>query len=195
MEKSFFRRCVELYVLFFKIGGVTFGGGMAMLPILNRELVQKRGWATEEEMLDYYAIGQSTPGIIAVNVATFIGYKQGGILGGIAATAGMVSPSLIIIMALASSLANFAHIPMVKKALGGINVAVAALLASAVWDFGRKAVKNIPGAVLLAGAFTAMYVFKAPSIAVILVGAAAGIVMGAAKKRAPGTDGSTGGEK
>ena len=82
----------------------TFGGGYAMLPILQREVVENRHWATEDELMDYYAIGQCTPGVIAVNTSTFIGYKTHGILGGIAATAGMITPSLIIITIIASSL-------------------------------------------------------------------------------------------
>ena len=86
----------ELFIVFAKIGGFTFGGGYAMLPILQREVVENRNWATSEELMDYYAIGQCTPGVIAVNTSTFIGYKTHGILGGIAATAGMITPSLIL---------------------------------------------------------------------------------------------------
>lgn len=90
----------ELFIVFAKIGGFTFGGGYAMLPILQREVVENRNWATSEELMDYYAIGQCTPGIIAVNTATFIGYKRKGIIGGIVATIGCVFPSLVIIMIL-----------------------------------------------------------------------------------------------
>ena len=94
----------ELWSMFFafaRIGGLTFGGGYAMLPMLQREVVEKRGWATEEELMDYYAIGQCTPGVIAVNTATFIGQKYRGDLGGIVCTLGVVFPSLIIISLLA----------------------------------------------------------------------------------------------
>lgn len=127
-----------LYALFFKMGAVTFGGGYAMLPILERELTENRDWLTEEELLDYYAIGQSTPGIIAVNVATFVGYKRAGVLGGIVATAGMVSPSIVIISLIASFISNFTEITWVQSALKGINVAVCVLLLSSLMKLQKK---------------------------------------------------------
>ena len=89
------RELLDLFLNFVRIGGLTFGGGYAMLPMLQREVVENKGWATEEELADYYAIGQCTPGVIAVNTATFIGNKRHGILGGIAATAGVIFPSLV----------------------------------------------------------------------------------------------------
>ncbi|MDR3284800.1 MAG: chromate transporter [Treponema sp.] len=176
-------RLAGLYAVFFKIGAITFGGGLAMLPILERELAVKRDWTTGEDLMDYYAIGQSTPGIIAVNVATFIGFKRAGVLGAVTATAGMVSPSLIIITALAASLETFTHIPTVRKALTGINVAVAALLTHAVWSFGKKAVTNIAGAVLFLAAFAALFFFKVNSVLVILISAGSGVVLWALKNR------------
>ncbi|HLS53535.1 MAG TPA: chromate transporter, partial [Tissierellaceae bacterium] len=88
---------IQLFIVFFRMGAFTFGGGYAMLPIIQEEIVDKRGWATNEEVIDYYAIGQCTPGIIAVNTATFVGYKRKGIMGGVFATLGLVSPSIIII--------------------------------------------------------------------------------------------------
>ena len=100
----------ELFIVFAKIVGFTFGGGYAMLPILQREVVENRNWATSEELMDYYAIGQCTPGIIAVNTATFIGYKRKGIIGGIVATIGCVFPSLVIIMIIAAFINSFTHI-------------------------------------------------------------------------------------
>lgn len=177
MEKKDYKisDLVELFFVFFKIGAVTFGGGYAMLPMLERELAEKRNWTTKETMLDYYAIGQSTPGIIAVNVATFIGFNKAGLLGAIIATAGIVTPSIIIISLIASCISNFSQIQWVKKALAGINVAVAALLTKSVWDFSKKAVKNIWGLLLLLGAFVAMYFFGVESIVVILVSATLGI--------------------
>ena len=88
---------IKLYITFFKLGIVNFGGGYAMLPLLERELADKRGWTTSEELADFYAVGQCTPGAIAVNVSTMIGYKRKGVLGGIAATLGFISPAFIII--------------------------------------------------------------------------------------------------
>lgn len=110
----------ELFIVFAKIGGFTFGGGYAMLPILQREVVENRNWATSEELMDYYAIGQCTPGIIAVNTSTFIGYKRKGIIGGIVATIGCVFPSLVIIMIIAAFINSFTHIVWVQHALAGI---------------------------------------------------------------------------
>ena len=106
----------DLFITFAKVGVMTFGGGYAMLPILQREIVENKSWATEEDLADYYAIGQCTPGIIAINTATFVGTKQKGIIGGIVASLGMVFPSLVIITAIAALLSNFADIPLVQHA-------------------------------------------------------------------------------
>ena len=175
-----------LFWTFAKMGVMTFGGGMTMLPILQREVVEKHQWTTEEELMDYYAIGQCTPGIIAVNVATFIGFNKAGLLGATIATAGIVTPSIIIISLIAGCISNFSQIQWVQKALAGINVAVAALLTKSVWEFSKKAVKNIWGLLLLLGAFISMYFFGVESIVVILVSAALGICFSflSAKKRA-----------
>lgn len=134
--------CFNLFLTFAKVGVCTFGGGYAMLPILQREVVEKKGWATDEELTDYFAVGQCTPGIIAVNTATFIGYKYKGILGGILATLGVVFPSLVIITAIAAFLSNFAEYPLVRHALAGINAAVVALIASSVVKLGKSTLKN-----------------------------------------------------
>lgn len=133
---------LDLFLTFNRIGAFTFGGGYAMLPMLQRELVN-RGWATEEELMDWYAIGQCTPGIIAVNVATFVGYKKRGSLGGLVATLGVVFPSLVIITIIAAVLQNFADLPAVKNAFAGIRVCVCVLIANAVVKLWRKAVVDI----------------------------------------------------
>lgn len=132
----------DLFLTFAKVGVCTFGGGYAMLPILQREVVEKKGWAADEELTDYFAVGQCTPGIIAVNTATFIGYKYKGIPGGVLATLGVVFPSLVIITAIAAFLSNFASIPVVQHALAGINAAVVALIASSVLKLGKSTLKN-----------------------------------------------------
>lgn len=133
---------LDLFLTFAKVGVCTFGGGYAMLPILQREVVEKKGWATEEELTDYFAIGQCTPGIIAVNTATFIGHKYKGIAGGILATLGVVFPSLIIITVIAAFLQNFASYPVVAHALAGINAAVVALIAVSVFKLGKTTLKG-----------------------------------------------------
>lgn len=122
----------ELFFVFFKMGSVTFGGGYAMLPIIQEEIVNKRNWATNEEILNYYAIGQSTPGIIAVNTATFIGYKRKDIIGGIIATLGIVSPSIVIISLIANIFKNFQEYEVIQHALNGIGVVVAILILNSV---------------------------------------------------------------
>ena len=132
----------DLFFTFAKVGVCTFGGGYAMLPILQREVVEKKGWATDEELTDYFAVGQCTPGIIAVNTATFIGYKHKGIPGGVLTTLGVVFPSLVIITAIAAFLSNFADIPVVQHALAGINAAVVALIAASVLKLGKSTLKN-----------------------------------------------------
>ena len=132
----------DLYRTFFTIGAMTFGGGYAMLPMLEREVVNKHKWSTQEEILDYFAIGQCTPGIIAVNTATFVGYKEKGVAGGIAATLGVISPSLIIIVLIAMVLENFMHIAWVQHAFAGIRVAVCALIVSSVVKLVKSNVKK-----------------------------------------------------
>ncbi|MBR4121131.1 MAG: chromate transporter [Spirochaetales bacterium] len=127
---------------------MTFGGGYAMLPILEREVVTNHGWATSEQMLDYYAIGQCTPGIIAVNVATFIGYSERGVFGAIFATLGMLFPSLLIITSLASVLQLFQDNVYVQKAFGGIRIAVCALIASTVIKLAKKTIRSIIAAII-----------------------------------------------
>lgn len=130
----------ELFWTFAKMGVMTFGGGYAMLPILQREVVENKHWATEEELTDYFAIGQCTPGIIAVNTATFIGQKYMGVAGGIVATLGVAFPSLIIISILAGLITNFAHLTWVKNAFAGIQVCVCVLIFNAVRKLWKKSV-------------------------------------------------------
>ena len=126
---------IDLFLTFARIGVCTFGGGYAMLPILQRELVENKKWATETELADYYAVGQCTPGIIAVNTATFVGRSQAGTAGGILATLGLVFPSLVIIMVIAAFLQNFMHLEFVVHAFNGVRAGVAALIASS--EIGR----------------------------------------------------------
>lgn len=139
---------LRMFLTFAKVGVMTFGGGYAMLPILQREIVEKHKWATDAELTDYFAIGQCTPGIIAVNTATFIGRKHKGILGGIVATLGVVFPSLVIITLIAAFLTNFADIPLVRNALAGVNACVVALIASSVIKLGKTTLKNSPSVVI-----------------------------------------------
>ena len=159
---------VELFFVFFKIGAVTFGGGLAMLPIIEKELVIKRNWVTKDTLLDYFAIGQATPGIIAVNVATFLGYSRAGILGAIIATLGVVTPSIIIISIIAKFLSGFSENVTVKKALAGINVVVAALLTKVLWGFRKKIFSSILAFILFLLAFLGIAFFNVNTILVVV---------------------------
>ncbi len=141
---------LQLFLVFAQVGACTFGGGYAMLPVLQREVVEKRGWCTAEELTDYFAIGQCTPGVIAVNAATFIGSKRRGVPGGVVATLGMVFPSVVIITLIAAFLQNFAHIPAVGHAFGGVRAAVVALIATAVLKVGKTTLKSGWGVALFA---------------------------------------------
>lgn len=166
--KNKLKEFLNLYLAFVKIGTFTFGGGLAMMPIMQRELIEKRGWVTEEELIDYFAIGQSTPGIIAVNVSTFVGYKRLGWFGGIVGTLGVVTPSWVIIMLLAGAISSVDKYPLAQKALKGINVAVAALLTSVIVKFSKKTIKNIWNALFMLLAFALIYFFKVQSVWIIL---------------------------
>lgn len=136
------KELISLFLTFAKVGVMTFGGGYAMLPILQREVADKKKWTTDEELMDYFAIGQCTPGVIAVNTATFVGQKQRGIPGGIAATLGVVFPSIVIISLLAGVIEAFSHLAWVQHAFGGIRICVCVLILNAVVKLYKKAVVN-----------------------------------------------------
>lgn len=186
------KELVYLFLLFARIGGLTFGGGYAMLPILQRELVDNRGWVTEEELADYYAIGQCTPGIIAVNTATFIGAKRKGIIGGIVATIGVVFPSMVIISIIAAFLQNFADYPVVIHAFAGIRVCVCVLILNAIIKLWKKAVIDLPTLIIFL-VVAAGSVFTSLSPVIYVIGAAvAGIII--QNIRAKSVDASKGGK-
>ena len=168
---------LQMFLTFAKVGVMTFGGGYAMLPILQREVVENKGWATEEELMDYFAIGQCTPGVIAVNTATFIGQKLKGIFGAIFATLGVVFPSLLIISLLAGVIEAFSHLVWVQNAFGGIRVCVCVLIANAVVKLYKKAVVDIPTFVIfLLVALGSIFLPVSPVI-FVLMAAVAGIIL------------------
>ena len=171
------KNLLNLYFSFAKIGTFTIGGGLAMMHMMQAELIEKRKWITDEELIDYYAVGQSTPGIVAVNVATFVGYKQMGIIGGIFATLGMVTPSLVIIMVLAGLINSINDFPIIQKALKGINVAVAALLTSTIINFMKKTIKKFTNAIFMLISFLLVFVLKLPSFWIILFALLIGVVL------------------
>ena len=168
----------ELYISWFKMGLFTFGGGYAMLPMIQRDVVEKKKWATEDEIMDYYAIGQCTPGIIAVNTATFVGYKIKGIAGGIIATLGVVSPSLIIITIIAAFLTNFQDIAIVQQALSGIRISVCILMSVSIYKLAKKSVTNIFGITLCVLAFVMSYFTSVSTVLLVVVAGICGIIKG-----------------
>ena len=170
-------QCAELFATFARIGAFTFGGGYAMLPILQREVVENKGWATDEELTDYFAIGQCTPGVIAVNTATFIGQKRRGILGGIAATLGVVFPSLVIIAALAGVITTFSHLAWVQHAFAGIRVCVCVLIFNAVLKLWKGAVKDVWGLVIFLVILALSVFTKLSPIIYVLAAAVAGLLI------------------
>lgn len=167
----------DLYVTFLKIGSLTFGGGYAMLPMMESELVDSKKWITSEELLDYYAVGQSTPGIIAVNVATFVGFKQGGNFGGLIATLGIITPSILIISLMAGLIKSIDQLPLVQKAMKGISVAVCALITDATLNFIKKTAKGVVSIIVLLASFVLLYFFKVPSYLIILGASALGVAV------------------
>ncbi|MER2235294.1 MAG: chromate transporter [Candidatus Limivicinus sp.] len=170
-------KLLSLFLSFAKVGVMTFGGGYAMIPILEREIVDRQGWASSEELMDYYAVGQCTPGVIAVNTATFIGYKIAGPLGGIVATLGVVFPSVVIICIIAGVLTNFADIPAVKSAFTAIRVCVCVLIFNAVLKLWKGAVKDKAGLVLFLIVFVLSLFFDISPVVFVVMCAMAGLLL------------------
>ena len=171
------RQLGTLFLTFSKVGAMTFGGGYAMLPILQREVVEDKGWATEEELTDYYAVGQCTPGIIAVNTATFVGRKLAGPAGGIAATLGVVFPSLVIITLIAALLSNFAEVAAVQHAFAGIRVCVCVLILNAVVKLWKKTVVDLPTLLIFLAVLALSLLTSLSPVVYVLCAAAAGVLI------------------
>ena len=168
---------LDLFLTFARVGVMTFGGGYAMLPILQREVVEKKGWATEEELMDYFAIGQCTPGIIAVNTATFIGQKYAGTVGAIFTTLGVVFPSFVIISALAGVIEAFSHLVWVQNAFGGIRVCVCVLIANAVVKLYKKAVVDKATLVIFLAVAAGSYFLDLTPVVFVVTAAVLGIIL------------------
>ena len=168
----------DLFRAFFTIGALTFGGGYAMLPMLEREIVSKHKWATNEELLNYFAIGQCTPGVIAVNTATFVGYKVKGVIGGIVATLGVVAPSILIITVIALVLQNFMDIVWVQHAFAGIRVAVCALITVSVVKLFKSNVKQHWHIALAIIAFVVVALLKLSPVYVVVACAVLSFIFG-----------------
>jgi len=178
------KKYLEVFLTFLKMGCITFGGGYAVIPIVERELVKKKGWITLEEAMDYYTIAQITPGIIAVNLATFIGDKQKGPLGGILATMGFILPGTTFVIAAAVLIGNFAELPMVQHAFAGIRIAVGALILDTVIKMSKGAFKDNKAVIIFIAVFTISVLpqgiipafFRSP-IFLVLVSGLAGLLV------------------
>lgn len=168
---------LQLFLAFAKVGVMTFGGGIAMLPILQREVVESRHWATDEELSDYYAIGQCTPGIIAVNTATFVGQKLAGIPGGILATLGVVFPSVVIITALAGVITVFSEVVWIQNAFAGIRVCVCVLIFNTALKLAKKAIVDWKAAVIFGVILLGALLTPVSPILFVLGAALAGILL------------------
>lgn len=171
------KELLDLFLTFARIGGLTFGGGYAMLPMLQKEVVENKGWAQAEEIMDYYAIGQCLPGIIAVNTAVFIGQKRRGAAGGVAAALGVVFPSLVIITIIAAFIGGFADLPMVRNAFAGIRVCVCVLIFNAVLKLWKKAVVDWRALVIFLAVFLGASFTGLSPILFVLLSATAGILL------------------
>jgi chromate transporter len=177
------RNLATLFLVFARIGAMTFGGGYAMLPILRRELAEKRGWATDEELEDYYAVAQCTPGVIAVNTATFVGYKRAGVPGGVAATLGLVFPPTVIICAVASALTGFASVPAVRHAFAGIRICVCVLVANTVVNMWKRSVPDAPAVMIFAATFILSAIVSLPAAPLVAAAGVTGLAVSSARAK------------
>ena len=171
-----YKRLWPLFCTFFKIGGFTFGGGHAMIPLIQKEAVENKGWVTDDDILEIIAIAESTPGPVAINSATFVGYRTAGFWGAVCATFGVVLPSFVIILAIAYLLNNFMDIKPVKYAFQGINAGVLALLFKALWNMYKKSPKGWAAYVVMGGSFLLTAILKVNMFIVILGCATFGLI-------------------
>lgn len=177
----------DLFWSFFRIGSVTFGGGYAMLPIIQKEVIEGRGWITNEEVMDYYAVAQCLPGVIAVNTSLFIGNRVSGKAGGLAAALGVVTPSVLIITLIAAFIQNFIDYPAVQHAFYGIRIVVCALITQAILKLWKTAIRDLFGLVVYLAVLLLSLFVGAPAAVLVALALAAGIVADRVKGKKEGT--------
>lgn len=165
---------LDLVLTFMRIGLFTFGGGYSMLPLLQREIVEKRGWATEDQLLDYYAVGQSIPGLIGVNTASFIGYKKKGIPGAIVSSLALVTPSVIVILIIAAIFDLLLGFDLISNAFSGIRIAVCALVSYTVYKLAKAKIVDVLTFIWMLAAFAAIAFFNLSPIWVVVLSFIAG---------------------
>lgn len=176
-------RLKALFLTFLKIGAFTFGGGYAMIPLIQKEVTEKRKWLTDGDILDIVAIAESTPGPIAINSATFVGYKVGGFFGAFCATLGVVLPSVVIILAISLVLRQFQENRVVQYAFTGIRAGVLALILKAFWSMYRQCPKNPVAYCVAAGAFVAAAILDVNILVIIICCALVGLVSASIAER------------
>jgi len=170
-------RLLELFFTFLRISSITIGGGYVMFPLMKAEIVDSKGWISDCEMIDYYALGQSIPGIIAMNTTTLIGYRKRGIPGAICSAAGMAAPSLIIILLVAAFLTPYFDHLWVQKAFAGIRAVVVAMIVMAVWQVGKKSASKLPTFGIAAGSFSLIIFVGLHPVLMILLGGCLGAIL------------------
>lgn len=184
--KGKWKKLWQLFATFFKIGGFTFGGGYAMIPLIQHEAVEKKGWVTDDDILEIIAIAESTPGPIAINAATFVGYRTAGFWGAACATFGVVLPSFVIILLISFVLRQFQDVVVVQYAFNGIRVGVLALLLKALWNMYKKSPKGWAAYVVMAAAFVLTAILKLNVFIVIIFCAVFGLVTALLAERRAG---------
>jgi chromate transporter len=170
-------KLLELFCVFARVSAITIGGGYVMFPLMKSEVVDSRGWISDEEMVDYYALGQAIPGIIAMNTSTFIGYRKRGIAGAVVAAFGMATPAVVVILLIAAFLTPYFDLPWVQKAFSGIRAAVVAMIIMAIWQVGQKSVTSVVKGLMAVGSFLAIVVLGLHPVLMIIAGGFLGALL------------------
>jgi len=173
---------IQLFISFFTVGAITFGGGYAMLPFLEREMCEKNKWITSDQLLDFYAIAQCTPGVIAINVATYIGYNKRGILGAIVASLAVISPSVIIITIITALFTNFQNNVYVIRAISGIKIVVCAMMTHTIYKMTKKSIVDISSFILFIASIIAVFILNINIIIILLAGIILGLMIRKVKR-------------
>lgn len=177
IEKPAQPSLLELFLVLMRVSAVTIGGGYVMFPMLKQEVVDSKASITTEELIDYYALAQSVPGLIAINAATVIGYRKRGIPGAIVSVLGMTLPSLVVILLIAAFFVRYLDNIWVQKAFAGIRAAVVAMIVMAVWNVGKNSVNTLLKAVIAGGSFLAIIGLNGSPIFIVLAGAVLGMLL------------------
>lgn len=177
------KKYLEYYLTWFRIGLFTFGGGYAMLPMIEKEIIERHHWTTEDEVMNYYAIAQCTPGVIAVNVSTFVGYFQSGVLGALASTLGVISPSILIISAIAGILTSFSDLAVVQHALSGIRIAVCILMSTSIIKLFKKGVVDVYTSVIFGAALMVAMLTNVPTVMLVVSAGVLGVLFSMVKAK------------